>query len=91
MEKRPFIHTYERLAAVVLEARIERGFTQEELAVLAGVEPEFVADLENAVPRGEIGSLIDVMDALEIEFRALPVMPEWAFGDDGHLLPKFVS
>lgn len=35
--------------------------------------------------------MIQVMDALGIEFRALPVMSEWAFGDDGHLLPTYVS
>lgn len=89
METRPFIDTPERLAAVVHEARTVRGYTQADLSKKAGVGRRFIVDLESGHPRAEIGLVMNVLKALDLAPRAVPVMPGWAFRKDGTLKSKY--
>lgn len=71
------------------EARTVHGYTQAELSTKTGVGRRFIVDLESGHPRAEIGLVMDVLKALDLAPRAVPVMPEWAFRKDGTLKAKY--
>lgn len=75
MSERLFLNTPERVAEAVRSFRRDRGWTQELLAEKAGVGRRFVHDLESGHARAEIGKVLDVLDALEIQAIALPSVP----------------
>jgi y4mF family transcriptional regulator len=89
METRPFIDTPERLATVVHQARAELGWTQAELSKRAGVGRRFIVDLESGHPRAEIVLVVSVLRTLGLAPRAVPAMPQWAFGEDGTVKPEY--
>nr|WP_225750832.1 transcriptional regulator [Pseudoclavibacter sp. Marseille-Q3772] len=86
METRPFIHTTERMAAVVRDARQRQGLTQSELASRASVGRKFIIALEGAHPRAEVGKVLDVLTALGLQPRAIPVPPAWASTADDEIV-----
>lgn len=89
MEKRPFINTIARLARVTAEASDEAGITQAELAERAGVGQDFVADIEAGRPRAEVGKVVRVLRALDIQPRAIPASSPHAFKVDGTLKDEY--
>ncbi len=88
MNSRPFIHTHERLAQVLRDARERSGMTQEQLAQETGAELQFIVDLELSHPRAEIGLAMNVLEAVGVRARSIPSYPTWMFGDDGRLKNK---
>lgn len=91
MEKRPFINTVERLASVTRSARAEAGLTQAELAKRAGVGRKFIVDIEAGHPRAEVGKVMLVLKALDLQPRAVPASTPHAFKSDGTLKKKYVK
>ena len=88
MNRRPFIHTHERLAEVFNEAITESGLTWEQVAEQSGADKQFLTDLSRAHPRGEIGLTFRVLESLGVQARALPSRPSWSYGEDGRLKNK---
>lgn len=72
MEKRLFINTTGRLAAVVGEERLAYGLSVEELAAKSGVDVQIIAELEAGTPRTNLGAVLRVLDALGVRPYALP-------------------
>lgn len=85
MEERPFIDTVERLASVVHDARREQKLTQAQLAAKAGVSRHFLIEVEAGHPRAEFAKVLDVLEALGLSPRAVPVVSQWAFDETGAL------
>lgn len=73
--KHKFLHTPQRLGAVVRETRAELGLTQADLAQRAGVGRRFIVDLEAGHERAELGKVLSVLNALGIHALALPAPP----------------
>jgi len=55
------------LGAAIRRARKQRGWTQDDLAVRAGVSRRTLVALEGGSPRGEIGIVVRVIAALDRE------------------------
>lgn len=91
MERRPFINTVERLARVTAETRAEAGITPAELAERAGVDQDFVADIEAGRPRAEVGRAVRVLRALDMQPRAIPASSPHAFKADGTLKDEYAQ
>ncbi|MHC6177277.1 helix-turn-helix domain-containing protein [Glutamicibacter sp. X7] len=85
MTERPFIHTVERLASVVHTERLAHHLSIEQLADKAGVSQHFLVDIEAGRPRAEVGKVLDVLVALDLKPRAIPVTTQWAFDGSGAL------
>ncbi len=61
------IRTVNELGATVRRARKQRGWTQGDLAVRAGISRRTLVALEGGNPRGEIGIVVRVIAALDRE------------------------
>lgn len=61
------MHTIREAAAVVRELRLERKWSQADLADSAHVSRSFVADLEAGKPTLEAAKLFDVFQAFGLE------------------------
>lgn len=85
MEKRPYIHSWERLAEVVTAARSDARLSQAQLADRARVDVGFVRELEAGHPRAETPLIVTVLHTLGLSPRAVPVSTPWAFNDSGAL------
>ena len=70
------------LGAAIRRARKQRGWTQDDLAVRAGVSRRTLVALEGGSPRGEIGIVVRVIAALDRELS----MTERASGEGDDLL-----
>lgn len=79
---RPFLHNRERLASTVTQARTERHWTIATLAQRAGVGPRFIESIEAAEHRPELAKVLAVLNALDIEPRAIPTPHHWTAGPD---------
>lgn len=55
------------LGAMIRRARKERGWTQDDLAVRAGISRRTLVALEGGNPRGEVGIVVRVIAALDRE------------------------
>lgn len=71
MEKKS-LGTVELLATAVREGRDALGSSVEALALVAGVEPGFVADLEVGLGAHDLRKVLRVLKALGISASALP-------------------
>jgi HTH-type transcriptional regulator/antitoxin HipB len=61
------IRTVNELAATIRRERKQRGWTQNDLAVRAGISRRTLVALEGGNPRGEIGIVVRVIAALDRE------------------------
>lgn len=61
------VRTVNELGATIRRARKERGWTQDDLAVRAGISRRTLVALEGGNPRGEIGIVVRVIAALDCE------------------------
>jgi len=59
------IRTVNDLGAAIRRARTQRGWTQEDLAVRAGISRRTLVALEGGNPRGEVGIALRVIAALD--------------------------
>ena len=77
--------TVNELGAAIRRARKERGWTQGDLAVRAGISRRTLVAIEGGNPRGEIGIVVRVIAALDREL-AIAERPSGG-GDDllGHI------
>lgn len=91
MTDRPFIHTVERLAAVIISERERQNLTREQLAELAGVSMGFLEDLESARPRAEVGKTMKTLKALGLKPRAVPATTQWAFDETGKVKEQYAD
>lgn len=79
------IRTVNELGATIRRARKQRGWTQDELAVRAGISRRTLVALEGGNPRGEIGIVVRVIAALD---RELAINERFSGGGDdllGHV------
>jgi HTH-type transcriptional regulator/antitoxin HipB len=61
------IRTVNELGVTIRRARKQRGWTQDDLAVRAGISRRTLVALEGGNPRGEIGIVVRVVAALDRE------------------------
>jgi transcriptional regulator with XRE-family HTH domain len=64
-----------QLGATLRNARIEAGLTQDELGQRAGVTRQLVSRVESGNPRGEVGRVAQVADALGYRLTVAPRTP----------------
>ena len=79
------IRTVNELGATIRRARKQRGWTQDDLAVRAGISRRTLVALEGGNPRGEICIVVRVIAALD---RELAVTERSSGGSDdllGHI------
>lgn len=79
------IRTVNELGATIRRARKQRGWTQDDLAVHAGISRRTLVSLEGGNPRGEIGIVVRVIAALD---RELAITERSSGGGDdllGHI------
>lgn len=79
------LRTVNELGAAIRRARRQRGWTQDDLALRAGISRRTVVALEGGNPRGEIGIVVRVIAALG---RELAITERSSGGDDdllGHI------
>jgi HTH-type transcriptional regulator / antitoxin HipB len=62
----PAIRNIHDLAATIRGRRLERGWTQAELADRAGVSRSWLIALEAGRPKAGIGLILQVLDALDV-------------------------
>ncbi|MGE4504628.1 MAG: helix-turn-helix transcriptional regulator [Desulfovibrionaceae bacterium] len=60
------------IGAAIRTRRKDLGLSQEALAEKAGVGPRFVLELEKGKDTAEIGKILLVLDALNLELRVTP-------------------
>ena len=60
--------TVEAIGEMVRRVRLERNYSQQQFADLAGVGRRLVSDVENGKPTSEIGKVLQVLTALGIDF-----------------------
>ena len=63
------IRTVNELGATIRRARKQRGWTQDHLALRAGISRRTLVALEGGNPRGEIGIVVRVIAALDRELE----------------------
>ncbi len=61
------VRTVNELGATIRRERKQRGWTQDALAVRAGISRRTLVALEGGNPRGEIGIVVRVIAALDRE------------------------
>lgn len=61
------IRTVNEVGATIRRVRQQRGWTQEDLAVRAGISRRTLVAIEGGNPRGEIGIVVRVIAALDRE------------------------
>ena len=61
------VRTVNELGATIRRMRQQRGWTQDDLAVRAGISRRTLVALEGGNPRGEIGIVVRVIAALDRE------------------------
>lgn len=61
------IRTVNELGVAIRRTRKQRGWTQDDLAVRAGISRRTLVALEGGNPRGEIGIVVRVIAALDHE------------------------
>lgn len=64
-----------QLGAVLRNARIEAGLTQDELGDRAGVSRQLVGRVESGSPRGEVGRVAQIAAALGYRLTITPAKP----------------
>jgi y4mF family transcriptional regulator len=62
----------ERLAETIRTRRRALGLTQQDLALLAGTSPRFVHTLEAGKPGVRLDKVLDVLEALGLDFSLAP-------------------
>jgi HTH-type transcriptional regulator / antitoxin HipB len=79
------IRTVNELGATIRRARKQRGWTQGDLALRAGISRRTLVSLEAGNPNGEIGIVVRVIAALDRELAITERSSEG--GDDllGHI------
>jgi len=70
-----FLATDHELASAVHLGRSAAELSQLELAERAGVDREFISDLEAGQPQVELAKVLDVLSVLQIHAMALPAPP----------------
>ena len=69
----------ERLGHYIRAARIEQGFTRDELASATGFSPKFISQVEAGKPTAQIGKVLTLLNELGIRLNveaSLPISPE---------------
>lgn len=66
----PLIHDAKDFGAYLRRMRKERGYTQAELAELAGVGVVYISQLENGKETAEIGKALQLLELLSVDLMA---------------------
>lgn len=64
--------TARRLGALVVAHRRRARLRQDELAALAGIDRQYLGELERGKLTQHLGRLVGVLDALGLELTAIP-------------------
>jgi HTH-type transcriptional regulator / antitoxin HipB len=64
-----FVNSINDLAAVIRGRRLSQGLSQEEIATRAGVSRQWVGELEHGKPTAELGLVLGLLDALDLNFE----------------------
>lgn len=72
MTTRRFLNDSGALARTVRDERASKGLSQADLGKRAEVDADFVADLEEGRPSGEVDKILRVLDVLDVHALALP-------------------
>jgi HTH-type transcriptional regulator / antitoxin HipB len=67
------IRTAAELGDAIQRRRLEIGWTQQDLAVAAGVSRLWVNEAEGGKPRAELGKFLSVLEALQLELHSLRI------------------
>lgn len=70
------------VGAILRELRVARKLTQAQLAERAGVSRAWLIRAEDGAPGIELGRLLQVLRALDVELQAVDRSPEAASADD---------
>ncbi|WP_285905311.1 helix-turn-helix domain-containing protein [Pseudodesulfovibrio pelocollis] len=52
--------------------RLDLGMTQQELATRSGTRERFISEVERGKETAEVGKVLDLLDALDLEARIIP-------------------
>lgn len=63
------LRTPEQIGAAIRARRVELRVTQKDLAMTCGTGLRFISDLEKGKPTCHIGKVLQVIQALGLEFR----------------------
>lgn len=69
------IASAEALGRYIRAARIEQGFTRDELASATGFSPKFISQVEAGKPTAQIGKVLKLLSELGIKLDAESAMP----------------
>ncbi len=67
------IRTAAELGDAIQRRRLEIGWTQQDLALTAGVSRLWVNEAEAGKPRAELGKFLSVLEALQLELHTLRI------------------
>lgn len=70
------LRTIADIAATVRGRRVERGWTQADLAARVGVSRKWLVDLEGGKASVQVGLLLRVLDALDIALVTATTRPQ---------------
>jgi|TARA_E500000305_G_scaffold100966_1_gene94275 transcriptional regulator with XRE-family HTH domain len=59
-------------AKIILELRLAKGYTQEDLASDAGVNADTIYKIEKGISTGKIKTIERILDCLEYELEIVP-------------------
>ncbi len=63
------VHSINDLAAAIRGGRLRAGLSQEQVAARAGVSRQWVGELERGKPTAELGLVLGLLDALELNIE----------------------
>lgn len=78
---RRFFTSSADVASAIREERVRQGLSQSALAESAGVSRKFVNEIEGGHERAELGKVLAVFQALDIQALALPAPPRTSIDD----------
>lgn len=79
-----WVRTVRELGASIRSSRSARHLSQTDLAERAGVSRKWVSELERGKSTVEVGRVLQVLDALDLDVRLVP-RPEPEPGGDGRV------
>ncbi|GEM33426.1 hypothetical protein NN3_44330 [Nocardia neocaledoniensis NBRC 108232] len=80
-----------QLGAMLRKARIDAGLTQDQVGELAGVTRQLVGRVEAGSPRGEIGRIVQIADALGLRLVAEPMPRRRPPTADRHAVDEVIA
>jgi HTH-type transcriptional regulator / antitoxin HipB len=63
------VNSINDLAAIIRGRRLSLGLSQEQVATRTGVSRQWVSELERGKPTAELGLVLGLLDALELNFE----------------------